>query len=115
SRADPTLAPRGDAEAAYEAARRREWEAIDWRWRGPAALLEILPAAPASGLTLALDDVPAAGAVVEIQWNGAALAPRIVRPGETLALPLEIADTPGLLRLESLAGGRVRPGRVEIR
>jgi len=115
SRADPTLAPRGEAEAAYEAARRREWEAIDWRWRGPAALLEILPDAPATGLALALDEVPAAGAVVEIQWNGTALAPRIVRPGELLALPIQIADTPGLLRVESLAGGRVRPGRAEIR
>lgn len=115
ARAEPTLAPRGEAEAAYEAARRREWEAIDWRWRGPAALLELLPEAPAAGLVLALDEVPAAGAVVEIQWNGSALAPRIVRPGEVLALPLAIPDTPGLLRVESLAGGRVRPGRVEIR
>ena len=115
ARIDPTLAPRGEAEAAFAAAHRDRWEATVWRWRGSAALLELLPATSATGLTLAFDEVPAAGAVVAIQWQGEALVPRAVRPGSELDLPLEIAAAPGLLRVESLAGGRVRPGRVTLR
>lgn len=91
------------------------WSATGWRWRQGVATLEPMVGAAAPGLTIGVLEAPAGGAAVEVQWDGAAVACRAVAPGHRIDLALPV--TPGWHRLEvqSLAGGVVRPGSVELR
>ena len=57
------------------------------------------------------------GAIVELQWNGGALPLQVVTADQrSLGVRVEVegTETPNLLRLRTLAGGRVRPGMVEL-
>ena len=107
------------AEAGLAALGRASWPATAWIWRGSAALLEVVPASPARGLSVQLDEVPAAGAVVELRLDGALVGAFPVRPGPGGGTALAIAAPLGrglhLLEVEATAGGRVLPGEVRLR
>lgn len=115
----------GDAgEEAAAAARRaalarRSWTAQDWTWRRGTARLEMATAAPATGCALTLDRVEANGSLVELRLDGAAVGVFPVRPqaGGAPVLRWTAPLGPGLhvLELDSLNGGQVLPGALELR
>jgi hypothetical protein len=90
------------------------WPATAWQWRGPVARLDLLGAADAPGLAVSLDVVPTAGAVVQISVDGATVAVAPVRADSRLYITTHVARGPHLLEVETLAGGRVVPGQVEL-
>lgn len=107
------------AEAGLAALGRSSWPATAWTWQGSVALLEMVPSSPALGLSLRLDEVPAAGAVVELRLDGALVGTFPVRPGPAggAALPVAVPLGRGLhlLEMETAVGGRVLPGEVRLR
>ena len=115
----------GDASAGARAAARlagltrRAWSSQDWTWHRGTARLEMMTAAPAAGLAVALDQVPANGALVELRLDGAAVGQFPVRPPAAAAAPLRVAAPLGsglhVLELESLDGSQVLPGVAELR
>jgi hypothetical protein len=111
----------GQAEAAARLAglARTSWASRDWSWHRGTARLEMETATPAAGFAVALDSVPAHGSLVELRLDGAALGAFPVRPvtGVAPALRLMAPLAPGLhlLELDSLDGGQVLPGAVELR
>lgn len=94
--------------------RREAWESTDWIWRGEKMRLELLPRHSASGLRLALAEVPERGAVLEVQWNGRTLPPHVARRGGEWRLEIPVRAEPSLLQLSAIAGGSVRPGAVDL-
>lgn len=113
--------PRGvaEAQARLAAAARRSWTATDWIWRRGAARLEMVLGEPAAGLAVTLDQVPVNGAFVELGVDGATVGAFPVRPAAGAA-PVLFAPVPlgrGLhvLEVQSLEGGQVLPGTVELR
>jgi hypothetical protein len=90
------------------------WPAIDWRWRGPVARLDLFAGVDAPGLAVGLDVVPPAGAVVQVSLDGATAAVAPVRADAMLHLATRIPRGPHLLEIETVAGGRVVPGNVEL-
>jgi hypothetical protein len=107
------------AEARLAALARRSWEAHDWTWSRGTARLEMLAAAPAAGLDLALDQVPATGSLVELRLDGVTVGDFPVRAtgGAAPALRLATPVKAGLhvLELDSLDGGQAFPGAVGLR
>jgi hypothetical protein len=107
------------AEASLAALGRSSWPATAWTWRGSVALLEVVPSSPARGLSLRFDEVPAAGAVVELRLDGALVGAFPVRPGPAGGTALAVAAPLGrglhLLEVGVTAGGRVLPGEVRLR
>ena len=61
------------------------------------------------------DEVPPRGGVMELRWNGGAVQSFALSPA-TRSVSLEQESAPGLhlLELESVAGGKVVPGSVEL-
>jgi hypothetical protein len=108
-----------EAEARLAALARRTWEPQDWSWSRGTARLEMLTGAPAAGFAVALDKVPANGSLIELRLDGAAVAELPVRPvgGSVPPLRLAVPLRVGLhvLELDSLDGGQVLPGTVELR
>ena len=107
------------AQARLAAAARRSWTATEWIWRRGAARLEMVTGDPAAGLAVTLDQVPANGAFVELRVDGAVVGAFPVRPMGGTA-PVLLAAVPlgrGLhvLEVESLEGGGILPGTVELR
>lgn len=87
---------------------------LGWTRRGDTARLDFSTRHPAAGATVALGDTPANGAMVDLALDGERLGCRPVRPGARLEIERPIS--PGLHRIEveSLASGRVWPGRAEL-
>jgi len=102
------------AEADLAAFRGPSWPAFAWTWRGPVAALELFTDGGQAGLTLAIAEAPDAGAVVAVDLDGAEVAVREVRRGETLSLPAALDAGLHRLELRSLAGGRVRPATTAV-
>ncbi len=98
---------------------RRAWRSTDWTWSRGTARLEMLTAAPAAGLAVALDQVPADGALVELRLDGTTMGDFTVRPLAGAPPALRVAAPLGgglhVLELDSLGGGQVLPGAVELR
>jgi hypothetical protein len=90
------------------------WPATSWRWRGPVARLDLLSAAAAPGFFIGFDQVPASGAVAEVRLDAATVACAPVRSGERIRVAVPVTQGPHLLELESVVGGRVVPGVVEL-
>jgi hypothetical protein len=116
--------PHGGAAAAARLAAlaRRAWKPQDWTWNRGTARLEMMTGAPAAGFAVALDQVPANGSLVELRLDGTAVGDfpvRPVRPSGGAAPPLRLAVALGaglhVLELDSLDGGQVLPGAVELR
>jgi hypothetical protein len=108
----------GEAAKAEEKLRgftRHGWAATDWTWRQGRARVELLVEGPARGIELGLDEVPAAGAVVELRLDGAALGIFPVAPDRALALTVALSPGLHVFELESVGGGRVLPGAVRLR
>jgi hypothetical protein len=108
----------GEAAKAEEKLRtfaRSSWTATDWTWRQGRARLEILTDGPARGIEMGFVEVPAAGAVVELRLDSAALGTFPVRPGQPLVQALPLAPGLHVLEIESIGGGRVIPGAVRLR
>jgi hypothetical protein len=98
---------------------RRAWPATEWTWRRGVARLELVTDAPAAGLRVGLDALPAGGAMLELWLDGAGLGTFPVRPaaGGAPALRLAVPLQPGLHLLEIVNAQRsqIAPGAVEIR
>jgi hypothetical protein len=116
----------GDAAAGATAAARlagltrRVWAPQDWTWHRGTARLEMMTAAPAAGVALTLDQVPANGALVELRLDGAAVGRFPVRPAPGGAAPVLGVEVPlarGLhvLEFESLGGSGALPGATGLR
>ena len=90
------------------------WPATDWQWRGPVARLDLLAGADAPGLAVSLDVVPPAGGVVQVRLDGMTAAVAPVRDDATLYVATRVPRGPHLVEVETLAGGRVVPGQVEL-
>jgi len=97
---------------------RRSWIAPDWTWHRGTARLEMMTAAPAAGLAVTLDSLPAGGSLVELRLDGTALGAFPVRPLAGAAPALRLAAPLGrglhVLELDGLDGGKVLPGAVEL-
>jgi hypothetical protein len=101
---------------------RSAWPATAWDWRRGTARLEVLTAGETSRLELALDEIPAGGAVVELWLDGRSLGPfSVARTAATapaapgvLGLELRLGRGGHLLEMRDLAGGRVVPGAVRV-
>jgi hypothetical protein len=102
------------AHAELAAVAATSWPATAWRWRGPAASLELLAAGEAQGLAVSLDVVPTAGAAVQVAMDGATVAVVPVSPDAMLHVATHVARGPHLLEVWTLSGGRVVPGQVEL-
>lgn len=113
--ADSDLVELAEADRELDAFRRREWSAAEWRWRGRRATLPMLAAADADGLVVALNRVAAAGAVIEIQWDGRAVALRPVTADGDLELDFELGAGLHLLEVRMVAGEQLFPGSVRLR
>jgi hypothetical protein len=102
--------------AARELARREAtaWPASAWDFHHGVLRLELLAAAAASGLVLAVDVAPPQGAAAEVRLDAAALGTFPVRAGTPLVVPGTIAPGLHMLELESVAGGPVLPGAVRL-
>lgn len=90
--------------------------------------LDLTPTEPATGLVLAVTDVPADGTAVELRLDGASLGCRPIAPSASgtgtdgrAVLPLPDLDPPGdrplggtshRLEIETLGPGRVAPGEM---
>ncbi len=115
AQANGDLAALAEAEKQLVRFRARAWQAQDWRWQGREASLLMLPEAPAKRLTFDLNQVPQAGAVVVVGWDGAVVARRSVMPGERITLDLMIDTSLHRLELKALAGGgKLFPGKVLV-
>jgi hypothetical protein len=112
----------GDAAAGARAAARlaglsrRAWGPQEWTWHRGTARLEMMTAAPAEGITVTFDQVPANGALVELRLDGAAVGRFPLRPpapSGRVAAPL--GRGLHVLEVESLDGSGVLPGMAELR
>ena len=94
--------------------RRRAWTASGWRFRDGRPTLALLPAEPAEGLAVTLNEVPPSGAVVEVYLDGRRVALEPVRGDGELTVLWPITAQAHLLELRVLAGGGLFPGRVRL-
>jgi hypothetical protein len=103
-------------EAARELARlaAREWPAAAWHFDGGLSRLELLAAAGAPGIEVAMAAVPPRGAAVEVRLDESILGTFPVAAGTTLALRAPVAPGLHLLEVEAVAGGTVLPGAVRL-
>lgn len=114
-RADGPLARALGAAASGSPVRgERTWPLGAWRWRRGVPRLEILAGEPASGLEVTNLLAPPAGAAIEVRWDGAEAARRVIRQGAILRLPVRVTPGPHLLEIVPLAGGEVQPGPARL-
>ncbi len=106
----------GDAAAGATAAARlggltrRAWAPQDWTWHRGTARLEMMTAAPAAGFTVALDQAPANGVLVELRLDGAAVGSFPVRSIPGGAAPALSVAAPLPRGLHVLEARDPRPG-----
>jgi hypothetical protein len=109
-----------DAGAASAAAREltrltaRQWPASAWHYLGGLPRLELLAATRAGGLEVEIDGAPPRGAAVEAHLDDASLGTFPVAAGTPLVLRTPLAPGLHLLALETVAGGAVQPGSVQL-
>lgn len=119
ARAGGDTAALNQAQGQLAALARRSWPAGEWLWSRGTARLEMVTAAPASGLHIAFDSLPAGGTVVELRLDGAGLGlfPLRPTPGVAPALRLPAALGPGLHALDVVDAqlNQIVPGSVELR
>jgi hypothetical protein len=104
-----------EAQARLAALAAVRWEAIAWRQVGGRALLEMYLGEPRQTATLTLDALPARGAVIQVELDGASLGEFVVDPRQP-SVRLELGAGPGLhlLELRTLAGEKVAPGELKM-
>lgn len=91
------------------------WPAIDWRWHGLTASMEIVvPDGGAAGIQILVDVAPVDGAVVQIRVDGEGLLVTPAHQGATIAAPTALAAGGHLICVTTVAGGRVAPGVVAL-
>ncbi len=90
------------------------WPATDWRWRGAFARLDIVTHGAPKGLEIALDVVPADGAVVRVALDGGTIRVAPVVPGSSLVVSPPREPGRHLLEFVTEEGGRVMPGAVTV-
>jgi len=119
ARAAGDAAALAQAQARLAALARRSWPATAWTWSQGTARLELVAAAPAAGLAVAFDSLPANGAVVELRLDGAGLGSFPLRPAAGAAPVLRLTSPLGrglhLLEVAGAQAGEVAPGAVELR
>ncbi len=110
----------GGAEAFAEAElrlsrfQRREWDAQLWRRQGSRVRLRLLPAQAARGLVVELTKVPPDGTVIEVVWDGSAVALEAVRAPRLLELELAVEPRLHWLEIRTLAGNKAVLGPVRL-
>jgi len=106
----------GEAAATHELARltARDWPPTAWTFHDGVPRLELLAAAAAPGLELAIGQAPARGAAVEVRLDDSILGTFPVAPGTVLRLDGPLAPGLHLLEVESVAGGAVLPDTVRL-
>ena len=105
-----------EAVAARELARlaARAWPATAWHFHDGLPRLELLAAAGASGLELAIDEAPPHGAAAEVRLDESILGTFPVTARTSLTLHAPIAPGLHLLEIETVAGGAVLPGAIRL-
>ncbi|HEX9731966.1 MAG TPA: hypothetical protein VGG06_08245 [Thermoanaerobaculia bacterium] len=103
-----------EAERELTSFRRREWSAIEWQERGRRTVMPLYPETAAEGLAVRLNRVAAAGAVVEIRWDGASVALRPVPAEGEIEIGIAVTPELHLLELATVAGEQLLPGRVRL-
>lgn len=100
------------ARAAFERLAAARWEAIDWRWDGARASVDLVLARPTDGFDVAIDVAPARGAAIVVVVDGGEVCAEPVARGEELTVAVRLGA--GLHRVEvaSIGGGRVAPGEL---
>jgi len=102
----------GEARDALDALAATRWPSTAWRWDGAEASLDLVLAAPAAGLELALDLVPPRGAAVAVAVDGVEVLLAPVAAGGKLHVATRLAAGAHRVALVPLAGGRVAPGEL---
>jgi len=115
ARAADDAAGAARAENSLRGMTRRAWPATVWTWRAERAQMEMLIDAPAQGVTIGLDEVPPAGAVVELRLDGVLRGLLTAQPAGSLTTDGALGPGTHVLEVESIAGGRVVPGAVRLR
>lgn len=103
--------------AAYRAPaepRRSEWSAGDWTFGETAARLEMLPEAPAAGISIEILEAPDAGAGTEVRLDGEVVAITGVLRGDVVTVRHAFDDGAHLVEVEAVSGGRLVPGAVRL-
>jgi hypothetical protein len=108
--------PAAQGVAARELAQRAAsaWPASAWDFHGGVPRLELLAAAGASGLALAVDVAPPRGAAAEVRLDRVVLGTFPIRAGAPLVVSAAIAPGWHVLEFESIAGGSALPGAVRL-
>jgi hypothetical protein len=94
--------------------RRSEWSYRDWKLLERWARLEMVPAAPAVGLTIEIIGAPDAGAGTEVRLDGEVVAISGVKRGDVLTVRHPVDGGAHLLEVEAVSGGRLAPGAVRL-
>ncbi len=102
------------AEKELDGLRMKQWSAALWQWQGRRAVLRILPATAARGLTIVLARVSSQGAVVEIRWDGGLHALQPVSAEGEIEVTVPVTAEPHFLELRMVAGQQVFPGEVRL-
>ena len=108
--------PAAEAAAAGELARlaARDWPPAAWDLHDGVARLELLAAAEAPGIELAIDQAPPRGGAAEVRLDESILGTFPVTAGGSLSLPAAVAPGLHLLEVDSVGGGALIPGAVRL-
>lgn len=90
------------------------WPATEWRWRGAVARLDIVTHGVPRAIEIALDVVPAGGAVVRVALDGGTVRVAPVVPGSALVVPPPREPGRHLVEFVTEQGGRVMPGAMTV-
>ncbi|HYU35363.1 MAG TPA: hypothetical protein VEW48_24690 [Thermoanaerobaculia bacterium] len=115
ARASGRLGEAAQAEEKLHGFARRDWAATDWTYPQGRTRLELLTESPARGIEVDLDEIPAAGTVVELRLDGASRGMFQAGPQRSLNLAFQLPSGFHVLELDAVGGGRVLPGAVRLR
>ena len=102
------------AQAELARQQNREWGPLDWQTVGKRRRLELLPARPARGLIIQIEEAPDWGSVVDVLLDGRSLGPVLVQTGRSFRLDVPIEARLHLLEIEPLVVAGVVPASVRL-
>lgn len=102
------------AQAELARQQKREWSALDWRTVDKRRRLELLPARPARGLLIEIEETPNWGSVIEVLLDGRSVGTVVVQSGRSFRLDVPIEARLHLLEIEPLVVAAVIPATVRL-